>query len=262
MSDPGRHDGFTLEEMVGAPPGLVAAGAPGISGDPAVFYRELAGIVIAEQPLGITLARIADSVRRGLDGADDVSVTLIQSGRARTVAFAGDSRLAASLDERQYADGFGPCLDAAATGRTISIDDTSDCAIYPEFAGRAHREGVGHTLSVGLPTLQAVSGALNIYGYFGSAGFTAEARTVAAGFAGYAAVALTNAALFAGAIAEVAQMQQAMASRAVIEQAKGMLMRDRGCDEEEAFAVLRELSMTGNRKLRDVAVAVVEAARR
>jgi AmiR/NasT family two-component response regulator len=53
-------------------------------------------------------------------------------------------------------------------------------------------------------------------------------------------------------------MQQAMASRAVIEQAKGILMRDRGCTPDEAFEVLVTLSQTAHMKLREVASRLVD----
>jgi AmiR/NasT family two-component response regulator len=62
----------------------------------------------------------------------------------------------------------------------------------------------------------------------------------------------------AAAHAEVEQMKQAMASRAGIEQAKGILMSQRHCGPDEAFAILVKLSSQTNRKLRDVAAAVVE----
>jgi AmiR/NasT family two-component response regulator len=62
----------------------------------------------------------------------------------------------------------------------------------------------------------------------------------------------------AAAQAEVEQMKQAMASRAGIEQAKGVLMSQRHCGPDEAFDVLVKLSSQTNRKLRDVAAAVVE----
>jgi GAF domain-containing protein len=226
-------------------------------------FRKLAAIVLADQPLTATLSLIADLTRDALPGVGDVSVTLLQGGKARTVAFAGDSKLVASLDERQYADGFGPCLDAAATGRTIEVADTSaPDEIYAGFAAVARREGVWHTLAVGLPTLQEVSGALNLYGNGGHEPFTAETKAAAAGFAGYAAVAVTNTALYHGAVEQVAQLQQAMASRAVIEQAKGILMQVEGVDEDDAFALLRRRSSHSNRKLRDVAQTVVAGARR
>jgi GAF domain-containing protein len=224
-------------------------------------FRKLATIVLADQPLTATLSRIADLTRDTLPGVGDVSVTLLQGGKARTVAFAGDSKLVASLDERQYDIGFGPCLDAAATGRTIEVSGTSaPDEIYAEFAAIARREGVWHTLCVGLPTLQEVNGALNLYGNGGKGPFTAETKAAAAGFAGYAAVAITNTALYHGAIEQVTQMQQAMASRAVIEQAKGIIMQVHGVDAEEAFTLLRRQSSHSNRKLRDIAQTVVDGA--
>ena len=226
-------------------------------------YQELARIVLADQPLTATLTRVAELVRDVVPGADDVSVTLVQGGKARSVAFAGDSTLAATLDERQYEAGYGPCLDACATGETISIEDTgAPHELYPDFAAQAARLGVRQTMSVGLPAIQEVSGALNIYNLLREGPFTDESHEEAAGFAGYAAVAVTNAALYTGAVEMVAHMQQAMASRAVIEQAKGIIMAGRGCTDEEAFDVLRQASSRSNRKLRDLARAVVEGARR
>jgi AmiR/NasT family two-component response regulator len=52
-------------------------------------------------------------------------------------------------------------------------------------------------------------------------------------------------------------MQAAMESRAVIEQAKGIVMRERRCTADEAFANLVKISQDTNRKLRDVATALV-----
>ena len=55
-------------------------------------------------------------------------------------------------------------------------------------------------------------------------------------------------------------MEIAMRSRAVIEQAKGIIMGDRRCSADEAFAILTKLSQDTNRKLRDVAAALVAQA--
>jgi GAF domain-containing protein len=230
--------------------------------DEVAAYRELAGIVLANQPLDATLTRIAELTRDVVPGADDVSVTLTRDGKPRSVAFAGDETLALALDERQYEDGFGPCLDAAASARTIRVDDTaSGDELYPGFAELAARHGVRHTLAVGLPTLHSVGGALNVYSR-AELPFSAEAVSEVSGFAGYAAVALTNATLYDGALQHVAQMQEAMASRAVIEQAKGVLMQVQGVGDEEAFELLRRASSHRNKKLRDVAAGIVAGARR
>jgi len=107
-------------------------------------------------------------------------------------------------------------------------------------------------------TMYEITGALNIYGRGEAGPFEQRALDIAAGYAAYASVALVNAATYAGAMEQVSQMQQAMTSRAVIEQAKGILMAGRRCGADEAFGILRDLSSSSNRKLRDVAQAVVE----
>jgi AmiR/NasT family two-component response regulator len=57
-------------------------------------------------------------------------------------------------------------------------------------------------------------------------------------------------------------MYEAMEHRAVIEQAKGVIMGDRRCGPEEAFDILRHLSNASNRKLRDVAQTLVTEAQK
>ncbi|WP_323960144.1 ANTAR domain-containing protein [Arthrobacter sp. JZ12] len=56
---------------------------------------------------------------------------------------------------------------------------------------------------------------------------------------------------------EVAQLREALSSRATIEQAKGMLMLSRGCSADEAFSLLRQLSQDTNVRLIDVAAALI-----
>jgi hypothetical protein len=222
-------------------------------GDPVLAYAELARIVLGAQPLGAVLRRIAEIARDLIPRADEVSITMLERDRARTVGFAGD--LASALDERQYTSGRGPCLDAAVTGQTIAIDTAAD-TLYPEFSRQARRSGIQQTLAVGLPSLQGTTGAVNIYSRT-SDPFSDQSLDTASTFAEYAAIALANAALYAGAVQEAAQLKEAMASRAVIEQAKGMIMRDEGCTADEAFDVLRGSSSRSHVKLRDVAQALV-----
>jgi GAF domain-containing protein len=219
-------------------------------------YAELSAIVLDRQPLGAVLRRIAELAAKTIPGIDDASITLIERGRPRTVAFS--SQLAVTLDERQYEDGFGPCLDAARHGQTILLDTDGEHGVYSEFARQARRQGVRHVLSIGMPTLQQTRGGMNVYGAVGP--FEEATIDAATAFAGHAAVTLFNAALYAGAQDEVAQMKQAMASRAQIEQAKGVIMGEHRCTSEEAFRILVEMSSLSNRKLRDVAQSVVTDA--
>jgi hypothetical protein len=104
-----------------------------------------------------------------------------------------------------------------------------------------------------------VTGALNIYATIPKA-FDDDAITIAQTFAGFAAVGLANAHLYATQATLAGHMQKAMDNRAVIEQAKGIIMGERRCTPDHAFAVLAKLSQDTNRKVREVATALVTKA--
>jgi GAF domain-containing protein len=233
------------------------------AGDRERVLAELARIRLDDQPLTKVLQRVAELAKEVLPEARDVSVTLLDDARggaaapvrAKTVAFTGD--LAVDLDERQYRSGSGPCLDAAVSGETLMVD-TSDDTRYPEFSAAARRLGVTHSLSVGLPIPQRTIGALNVYS--SAEPFTDRDVESAHAFAGHAAVAVANAALFANTADLARNLQIAMASRAVIEQAKGILMAQRRCSADEAFELLRAASQRQNVKLRVLCQSIVDSA--
>src|SRR5215216_6161771 len=129
--------------------------------DPLQAFAELALIVIDTNPPERTLRRVSELAKQTLDGVEDVSLTVIEDGRPRSVVFTGP--LAVHLDERQYEAGFGPCLDAAKSGQTIVVDSKKDDSPYREFAQVADRAGVRHSVSVGMPLAQRTIGGLNIY---------------------------------------------------------------------------------------------------
>ncbi len=183
-----------------------------------------------------------------------MSVTLIQDGAATTAAFTGP--VALHLDETQYDAGYGPCLDAGRASATVTIEDMATEDRWPQFTARALEQGVRSSMSVSLPVQHAITGALNIYAVQTRA-FDSESVDLAQSFASYAAVALANAHLYASTAATAGQMRAAMASRAVIEQAKGVLIARHGCTPDEAFAMLSKASQFSNRKLRDLAEEIV-----
>ena len=76
-------------------------------------------------------------------------------------------------------------------------------------------------------------------------------------FAAQAAVVLANAEAYWASRALASQLEEALASRAVIEQAKGILMATQRCGPDAAFALLRSESQNTNRKVRDVAADYV-----
>jgi GAF domain-containing protein len=217
----------------------------------------LARIVHSDLCLTSVLQRVADLARGAIPHVAEASVTVIEEGRPSTVVFTG--RLAVVLDERQYADGFGPCTDAAATGQTILVDTSDAGGSYPDFAALAASHGIRHVLAVGLPLGQRVIGALNLYSDVATP-FAVGCVKEAEEFAAYAAVAVANAAAFQATSQEVRHLHAAMLSRSVIEQAKGIVMARQGCSPDEAFAVLTRLSQSRNVKLRDVAASLVAGA--
>jgi len=132
---------------------------------------------------------------------------------------------------------------------------------WPDYTPTAVADGAGSSLSIGIPVQQAVTGGLNIYSTAVNA-FDEDTVDLAKGFPSYAAVALANAHLFASTAALATQMQDAMATRAVIEQAKGILVSQQGCSPEDAFDILVRASKTGNRKLREIAEALMKKSQR
>ncbi|TNH24962.1 GAF and ANTAR domain-containing protein [Micromonospora orduensis] len=227
--------------------------------DPADALAELGRIRLDETSLEDMLLRTAELASRSVPGAREVSVTLVRGRVGWTAAFTGD--LARQLDEWQYEQNRGPCLDASASGDTISVPDMVAEQRWPIWAAVARAAGAESSLSIGLPIQESVVGALNVYGASPNA-FDPSAIAVAEGFAAYAAVALANAHLYDSAATLAEQMREAMRSRAVIEQAKGIIMGERRCSPEEAFALLSKISQDTNRKVRDVAEALVARAAR
>jgi GAF domain-containing protein len=220
-------------------------------------FAELAKITLADHSLAHVMEKVATLAKRTIPGASEVSVTLLNRGHASTVAFTG--QLAIDLDERQYDKGYGPCLDCIDGGEPVRIDSMSTEQRWAGWTREASKYGAGSSLSIPVPVQREVAAALNIYSVEEQA-FDDDATELALTFAAYAGVALANMHLYEaqGQVAE--QLQAAMQSRAVIEQAKGILMGERRCNADEAFNILVRLSQETNRKLREVAEALVAKA--
>jgi GAF domain-containing protein len=227
--------------------------------DPVTAYAELGRINLAQNDLPAVLTQVAELARQTVPGADEVSVTLVRAGAAETAAYTGN--LALILDEWQYQKGTGPCLEAATAQATVTVPDLTSEPRWPGWAEHAVAAGARSSLSVGLPVKDEVDGAMNLYGTHQGA-FDDQAVQLAETFAGYAAIVLANATLYSVTARLAQQLQAAMSSRAVIEQAKGIIMGRRRCTADEAFAMLTRISQNSNRKLRDVAAALVAEALR
>ncbi len=224
---------------------------------PTEAFAELGRIDFRETDVATALTKVADLARRSVPGADDVSITLLGPGGAHTAAFTGQRAM--TVDEWQYQQGHGPCLAAAAANITVTVPDMAGDRRWPEWADRAIEAGVYSSIAIGLPLRESVSGALNVYAREPHA-FDDDAVILAETFAGYAAVAMANAQLSAGPAALVGRTRSVMAGRAAIEQAKGIIMAERRCTAEEAFAILAKIAEYSHSELHDVATALVDGA--
>jgi GAF domain-containing protein len=201
------------------------------------------------------LDRLVSLAQRSLRGHPDASVTLMRGDRPHTVASSG--ALAGDLDESQYGHGYGPCLEAASTGRVVDVPDTRSDRRWPGYLESAVRRGCLSSLSLPLPLHEGVTGALNVYAREPAA-FDDESRQWGTRLATYAAVTAGNLLVYEDALARAANLELALRSRAVIDQAKGMLMERFRCTADQAFQYLAQASMASNRKVRDIAERFVE----
>jgi GAF domain-containing protein len=216
----------------------------------------LGTLSLRELSMESLLQSVADQATTVLPGGLEASVTLLVKGLPSTVASTGG--VAVDLDEAQYQYGDGPCLHAASTGEAAEIVDTRTDSRWPEYARRATERGNRSSLSVPLviDEDERVFGSLNLYAPEPGA-FDEDSRAAAMAFGPYAAVAAGNVYAYQSARTTADNLQAALESRAVIEQAKGILIERYKVTPDHAFRLLAVASMNANRKLRHVAEDLV-----
>jgi GAF domain-containing protein len=213
-------------------------------------FEELGRISFAEHSLQSLVQHVTDVAARVIPGEPVTSVTIVTQGRPRTVAASGS--LATDLDAVQYRVGAGPCLTAATTGRPVEVPDTTADTQWPETSREAAERGCTRIMSVPLPVQELVSGGLNVY-LRGARPEDGSAAALATRFAGYAVVPVSNMYLYTSAVERADHLAAALDSRAVIDQAKGILMERFKLTPDQAFQALARVSMETNLKVREVA---------
>jgi hypothetical protein len=222
------------------------------------FVRLVENLAGATTVQGV-LTRVCEAALVAVPGADLVSVTLKADDGFHTPT--RTDPLASRLDEVQYRFDEGPCVEATRTpgmGVTFSADLAAGRE-YPRFGPEAARLGVGSVLSVGLFPGGTIPryGALNVYSRV-AGGLDEVDRDLAVVLAAHASTALGATMAHTAAELELAQLRQAISSRDVIGQAKGILMERRGVSADEAFDILRRTSQSLNVKLTQLAETLVQ----
>jgi GAF domain-containing protein len=217
---------------------------------------ELQQLLLATDDITGFLDQLTTLTVKVLPGEVSCGLTLRRDHGAFTVA-SSDSR-ASQVDEIQYGHDEGPCLRSLATGEVVVVDDLANEDRWGGYRMPALGHGVRSSLSLPLHTDGEVIGALNIYATTPRA-FGPGEQLVARRFADEASRALALAVRLAERTEMSAHLQAALASRAVIDQAVGIIMGQNRCTVDEAFEVLRAISQNRNVKLRDIAADMVTA---
>jgi GAF domain-containing protein len=204
-----------------------------------------------------TLSRVAHYAEQALPAAAMTGITMLVDGRASTAVFTDEA--APEIDSAQYETGIGPCLDSFRHQRIFRIDDTTKDDRWAPFSDAAAAHGILSTLSIPLIANHEGLGAMNLYSPKPH-GFSQEDEDVASQFGVQAAIVLANAQAYWDAHLLSQNLAAAMQSRAVIEQAKGILMGAQRCSADEAFQILVRASQRENRKLREIAEEIVSRA--
>lgn len=219
----------------------------------AATFAAIAEQLIAARDIDETLERIVGLAVEIVEGCDYAGISLLVEGRL--VASARDDEIAKVLGQIQNDTGEGPCV--AAVFDEYDVYESADLLSeqrWPRFTAAAlERTDVRSALGTVLRAGGEVLGALDLYATTADA-FSDEDRGLAAIFAAHAAVALRTA-------RQHEQLRQAVDTRDVIGQAKGIIMARTGVDENAAFALLSDASNRMRRKLRDVARNVVDRER-
>jgi GAF domain-containing protein len=209
----------------------------------AEVFGDLAVEMQAQKGSTDTLQSIVEAAPKVVPGARWAGISLVQG--TKIVSEVPTSRSVAELDQLQSDLNQGPCLTALRDYHTVHIDDMRTETRWPDFGREAQQRGMRSMLSFQLFVRSENLGALNLYSDEPGA-FSEDSFLIGEILAQHAAVAMI------GAAAET-QFENALATRDVIGQAKGMLMQRDNLTGLQAFSLLTRASQQSNIKLVDVA---------
>jgi GAF domain-containing protein len=210
---------------------------------------------LSAEDLSWALQRAVRQVADRVPGADMVSVTVLCEGRGETMA--STSERVWAIDSDQYAVGEGPCLEAARTNQIVRVGVERAPDRWPVFARSAREAGVQSYLSCPLVIGAEFVGSLNLYSEQPH-GFDEFDIAPLRMYLTAATTALDNSRQFAQARRLAEQLAQALDSRAVIDQASGILMAQRDITADQARELLVRYAQGSNIELRVLAAQLVD----
>jgi GAF domain-containing protein len=228
--------------------------APDEAIDIAAGVTELHDVLLSTQSIEDFVQELAVQAAQLIADSLSCGITLRRGGQNETVACSDEA--AGHVNGLQYTLGEGPCLTALADGVPVYSRDLAAEARWPRFAPQAVASGIQSALSLPLIAQEQVIGALNLYARGRDAFGETETR-LAGKFAENAAGALALGQRLVSYAALTDQLRASLASRAVIDQAVGIIMGQEHWAQDKAFAALRAASQNRNVKLRVLAEEIV-----
>jgi GAF domain-containing protein len=220
---------------------------------------ELAGLSSSRLSLEELLTQVALLAVKAVPGADGAGLTLVETDRANILV--DSAPFVRQITEIQHTLKEGPCISGIVTGRIARSGFLGADSRWPRLGGRAGRLGVHSSLTLPLLVLDNVIGVIAAYAQERNA-FDDHAENLGQLFAAPAAIVVENAHALARSQRLNEYLQRSLATRAVIDQAIGILISRSGITAEEAFDRLRMQSQINHVKLVVVATNIVETAAR
>jgi GAF domain-containing protein len=222
----------------------------------------VAGLVAGARGVTDLLADVAEFAARAIPGVDGAGITVIDmTGDVPAVKeWAVTAEFVQDIDKLQYIDmNEGPCITCMQSRRPTVSGSLGSDRRWPRFGGGVARMGVHSALALPMVVGDQLIGAINTYARRRDA-FGEHAVELGSQFAGPAAVSVHNGQLLDHAQARTKQLQSALGTRAVIDQAIGIIRARSGLDAQVAFDRLVRMSQAENTKLHIVAEQLVDEA--
>lgn len=219
-------------------------------------FVELADTIVDEFDVIEFLHRLAERCAELLDCAEAGLLLADAAGVLRVMA--SSSERAEALELLQSQNEEGPCFECYHRGKPVLSEDlAADCGRWPTFAPAAIQTGFRSVHAIPMRVRGGTVGAMNLFrsepGRIGEADLS-----LGQGMADIAAIGLLQERTVRESRGVIAELQGALNSRVVIEQAKGMLAESAGIGVDAAFARLRGYARNHNRRLSDVAHDLIE----
>jgi GAF domain-containing protein len=214
---------------------------------------ELARLLLDDEGTDVPLQQLTELALELIPGSSAAGVAAATDG---TWIVTGSPAAITELHRQQLQTGNGPLLEAIRYGEARRIDDVEHELRWPEACRALASLGARSCLIVPLRTDRRPGGALAVYGRQPAA-FAGSGQDIALLFAAQGGVAIRNAAAYRNCRDLVTNLNAALESRAVIEQAKGILVAEHRCDPEVAFKELSRVSQRTNRKVREISADLV-----